>query len=160
VDPDDAAFAALLRASTVITAIVVRSLDSVAPHITVVQARVLVLVGSLGTANVNAVAQGVGANASNASRTIDRLVRAGLLTRVQADEDRRNVVLRLSASGQALIDSVMRHRSAELENIASRLSPTQRSQLRRGLNAFNAAAETLGAGPGDLIDQHLLRWMT
>src|SRR3954465_10293103 len=98
---DEATLAALMRASTVITAIVVRSLTSVSPQVTVVQARVLVIVWGLGTANVNAVAEGLGTNASNASRACDRLVRAGLLTREQADGDRRHVVLRLSPQGQA-----------------------------------------------------------
>jgi DNA-binding MarR family transcriptional regulator len=160
VGTDEATLAALVRASTVVTAIVVRSLSSVTPHVTVVQARVLVIVWGLGTANVNAVADGLGANASNASRTCDRLVKAGLLTRQQADDDRRNVVLRLSREGQALIDSVMHHRCAELERIASRLSPGQQTSLRRALDAFTAAADDVDAGPGGLIDQHLLGWMT
>src|SRR3954451_12024423 len=126
---DEATLAALMRASAVITAIVVRSLTSVTPRITVVQARVLGIVWGLGTANVNAVAEGLGVNASNASRNCDRLVKAGLLTREQHDDDRRNVVLRLSKRGQALIDSVMRQRCTELENVASRLSPGQQTQL-------------------------------
>jgi DNA-binding MarR family transcriptional regulator len=157
---DEATLGALMRTSTVITAIVVRSLTSVAPQVTVVQARVLVIVWGLGTANVNAVAEGLGANASNASRTCDRLVKAGLLTREQADDDRRNVVLRLSAEGQALIDSVLQRRCTELEQIASRLSRTQQTELRRALEAFNDAADALDAGPEGLIDQHLLSWMS
>jgi DNA-binding MarR family transcriptional regulator len=157
---EEATLAALMRVSTVITAIVVRSLNSVTPHLTVVQARVLVIVWGLGTANVNAVADGLGANASNASRACDRLVRAGLLTREQSDDDRRNVVLRLSADGQALIDSVMHHRCTELEKIASRLSSDQQTELRRSVEAFIAAAEAVDAVPDGLIDQHLLSWMT
>jgi DNA-binding MarR family transcriptional regulator len=149
-----------MRASTVITAVVVRSLMSVAPRISVVQARVLVIVWGSETANVNAVADGLGVNASNASRTCDRLVKAGLLTREQHDDDRRNVVLRLSEDGQELIDSVMHQRCAELEKVASRLSLTQQTELRRGLQAFNAAAEALDAGPHDLIDIHLLSWLS
>ncbi len=157
---NEATLAALMRASTVITAIVVRSLNSVTPQLTVVQARVLVIVWALGTANVNAVADGLGVNASNASRTCDRLVRSGLLTREQADDDRRHVVLRLSDAGQALIDSVMHHRCTELERIASRLSPTQQTQLRRAVEAFTAAAEAMDVGPDDFADQHLLSWMS
>ena len=149
-----------MRASTVITAIVVRSLNSVTPHLSVVQARVLVVVWGLGTANVNAVAEGLGANASNASRACDRLVRARLLTREQADDDRRNVVLQLSPDGQALIDSVMDHRCIELEKIVARLSPGQQAELRRSVEAFTAAADAVDAGPDGLIDQHLLSWMT
>jgi DNA-binding MarR family transcriptional regulator len=149
-----------MRASTVITAIVVRSLMSVTPQITVVQARVLVMVWGLGTANVNAVADGLGVNASNASRTVDRLVKAGLLTRQQHDDDRRNVVLRLSDAGTSLIDSVMQQRCTELEKVASRLSPGQQTQLRRALEAFSSAAESVDAGPAGLIDAHLLRWIS
>ena len=157
---DEATLAALMRASTVITAIVVRSLTPVTPQVTVAQARVLVIVWGLETANVNSVAAELGANASNASRTCDRLVKAGLLTRKQADDDRRNVVLKLSPEGQALIDSVMHHRCTDLEQIASRLSRSQQTQLRRAVQAFNAAADAVDAGPEGLIDQHLLSWMS
>ena len=149
-----------MRASTVITAVVIRSLSSVTPHLSVVQLRVLVIVWGLGTANVNAVAEGLGVNPSNASRACDRLVRAGLLTRQQADHDRRNVTLELSPQGQELVDSVMRHRRVELERIASRLSERQQAELRRSLTAFVTAADALDAGPGEIIDQHLLSWMT
>lgn len=157
---EESTVASLMRASTVMTAIVVRSLNAVTPHITVVQARVLVIVWSLGSANINAVAAGLGANASNASRTCDRLVRAGLLTREQSDADRRQVVLRLTAEGSALIDAVMHHRCAELERVASGLSTEQQAQLRRSLDAFTAAAEAVDAGADGLTDQHLLRWMS
>jgi DNA-binding MarR family transcriptional regulator len=157
---EEATLASLLRASAVITAVVIRSLNAVTPHLTVTQVRVMVIVAGLGTANVNAVAAGLGANASNASRSCDRLVRAGLLTRQQSDDDRRNVVLRLSADGQALIDSIMQRRCTELEAIASRLSQRQRADLRRSLEAFTKAADAVDAGPGDLLDQHLLSWMT
>src|SRR5689334_7316174 len=75
---EEATLASLLRASAVITAVVIRSLNAVTPHLTVTQVRVMVIVAGLGTANVNAVAAGLGANASNASRSCDRLVRAGL----------------------------------------------------------------------------------
>jgi DNA-binding MarR family transcriptional regulator len=157
---DETTLAALVRASTVITAIVVRSLNSVTPQVTVVQARALVIVWGLKTANVNAVAEGLGANASNASRTCDRLVKAGLLTREQSDDDRRHVVLQLSTKGRALIDKVMQQRREELDRIASRLSPEQQAELGRAAEAFAAAADALDAGPGDDVDQHLLSWMS
>lgn len=158
---DEATVAALMRTSSVITAVVVRSLMSVTPRITVVQARVLVIVWSAGTANVNAVADGLGVNASNASRTCDRLVKAGLLTREQADEDRRNVVLELSEAGQSLIDSVMHRRCAALEQLVSQLTPGQQTQLRRSLQALNAAAGTVDPpGMDNLIDSHLLSWLS
>lgn len=157
---DEATLAALMRASTVITAIVVRSLVSVTHQVTVVQARVLVAVWGSGTANVNAVAEVLGVNASNASRTCDRLVKAGLLTREQADGDRRNVVLELSEDGRTLIESVMQRRCAELEHVLSRLPANQQTQLRRALQAFNAAAEKSDAVPEELIDGHLLHWLS
>ena len=149
----------MLRASAVITAIVVRSLNAVTPELTVVQTRVLVIIWRLGSANVNAVADGLGANASNASRACERLVQQGLLTRKQSAEDRRHVVLELSETGQRLIDSIMQHRCAELEQVASRLSATEQAGLQWALEAFNAAAAEADALPDDLVDQHLLSWM-
>src|ERR687889_2355693 len=98
---EEATLSALMRASTVITAIVVRSLTSVTPHLTVVQARVLVIVWGMEAANVNAVAEGLGVNASNASRTCDRLVKAGGLNPGQHHPDPRPVVLPPSGGGGA-----------------------------------------------------------
>src|SRR4051794_22929027 len=105
---------ALMATSRVITAAVVRSLSVADPRLTVPQLRVLVMVSAEQGLSVNAVAKGLGVNASNASRTCERLVAAGLLQRDEHTDDRRRVVLTLSSAGRRLVDSVMEVRRTEL----------------------------------------------
>ena len=69
----------LMLASRAVAAAMVRSLESVDASVSVPQMRVLVLLWTGEPLNLSAVAEGLGVNASNASRTCDRLVAAGLV---------------------------------------------------------------------------------
>ena len=66
----------LMFASRAIAAAMVRALESVDARVSVTQMRVLVLLWTGEPFNLSAVAEGLGVNASNASRTCDRLVSA------------------------------------------------------------------------------------
>jgi DNA-binding MarR family transcriptional regulator len=52
------------------------------------------------------VAGALDVNPSNASRTCDRLMKAGLLDRRESPDDRRNVTLTLTEAGTWLVDKV------------------------------------------------------
>lgn len=75
--------------------------------VTLPQLRLLVMVSSRGPLNLGAVAAGLGVHPSNATRAVDRMVGAGLLSRSDDPTDRRNLVLELTPAGQALVDQVM-----------------------------------------------------
>ena len=145
----------LMATSRVLVAVVVRSLSAVAPHLSVVQLRVLVLVDPAGSLTVNEVAAGLGVNASSASRTCERLVQAGLLERGERPDDRRHSVLSTTTAGRRLVAGVMRRRRAELARLLGTLSADECAALRRGLGALNRAAAPEDAG----ADHHLLAWM-
>lgn len=161
-DPHDAtqadALDALMRASRVITAAIVRSLASVDNAITVPQLRTLVLVGGQGPLTVTAVAEALGVNASNASRTCERLVTAGLLDRRAADEDRRRVALTLTPAGEQVVDQVMRRRRDELAQVVERMEPADRAALAQAIGTFATAAESV-AGSAD-GEEHLIAWLS
>lgn len=150
-----------MTASRVITAAVVRSLNAVDPRMTVPQLRVLVMVSNEHGLSVNAVARGLGVNASSASRTCERLVSSGLLHRDEHTSDRRKVVLSLSSSGRRLVDSVMKHRRDDLLGVVDHMDPSERELLAASLHAFNAAAQRVieESGPADNPDLHLLAWL-
>jgi DNA-binding MarR family transcriptional regulator len=152
---------ALMATSRVITAAVVRSLSKVNSQLTVPQLRVLVMVSAEQGLSINGVASGLGVNASNASRTCERLVAAGLLHRDEHADDRRRVVLTLSPAGRRLVDSVMEVRRTELLNVVAKMKPADRRQLAEALAAFNAAAQRVieEQGAADAPDQHLLAWL-
>jgi DNA-binding MarR family transcriptional regulator len=163
-DVDDTAeeVAALMRASKVVSAAIAHSLAVADSRVTLPQLRVLVMIHDSGPLNMSAVAEGLGVNPSNASRTCDRLVRSGLLDRREDPEDRRNVALTLTMAGHRLVGSMLGQRQAIFAQVVERMSVEQRSRLATGLTAFSDAARDLsteGVGLSD-GDGHLLRWLS
>lgn len=150
----------LVRASRVVTAAIVRSLAAVDGSVSVPQLRILVMVGNHGPLRMGEVAEALGVNASNASRSCDRLVNAGLLDRRPATTDRRRVALTLSPAGEALVESVMARRRTELATVVARMSVADQRALMEGLEPFNAAAEALDRLDPSSEDsvEHLFAW--
>jgi DNA-binding MarR family transcriptional regulator len=109
------------------------------------QLRVLILAGEA-PQSATAVAADLGVHPSNATRTCDRLVAGGLLSRQQAEDDRRRVELTLTESGRRLVDQVMEHRRARVAAIMAGMSRTDRAALAEALTAFADAAGVAGAG--------------
>ena len=79
-------------------------------------------------------------NPSNASRTCDRLIKAGLLNRRESPDDRRNITLTLTKKGKELVDRVTTHRRQAISRVLRRMSAIDRSQLAEALDTFASAA--------------------
>lgn len=92
-----------------------------------------------GTATVGEVALAIGVAPSTASRTADRLVRAGLVERCAGEEDRRRVSLSLTAAGRTTLSEVSRVRTAALAASVVLMDEDDRAALLRGTQAFAAA---------------------
>lgn len=149
---------ALMDTTRVLTAVAAHSLATLGAAVSVPQLRVLVMIDSQGPMNLSAVAEGLGVNASNASRACDRLVTSGLLDRRPDDRDRRSIVLSLTDRGERLVGTVVRQRRAMLEQIVSRMSVPDQRLLTACLEAFVVAAEQMSADGGlSDGDGHLLR---
>jgi DNA-binding MarR family transcriptional regulator len=151
----------LMFASRAVTAAVVRALESVDASVTVPQMRVLVLLWTGEPLNLSAVAEGLGVNASNASRTCDRLVAAGLVDRGEGAVDRRHVSLTLTERGRDFVERLMARREHELATIVARMDEADRARLMAALVPFNAAADS-DLWPSDrpraARDPRLLEW--
>ena len=150
-----------MLASRAVLAAAVRALASLGPSVTVPQMRVLVLLWTGEPLNVTAVAEGLSVNASNASRTVDRLVTAGLVERVERPVDRRHVALTLTDDGRAFVEQLMRRREQELAVIVDRMSEADRQCLMAALEPFNLAASSdvwPGGRSGPPRDPRLLEW--
>ena len=130
----------LIEASQVMTGIIVHSLSEVDSTVTVPQLRVLVMLSQDERVNVNAVAAELGVNASNASRTCDRLVEMGFVRRTDDPEDRRRVRLSLTRSGERLLAAVMDRRRREFAAIVGDMPDVDRRRLMKALRAFTSAA--------------------
>lgn len=151
----------LMFASRAVTAAVVRALGSVDPTVSVAQMRVLVLLWTGEPLNLSAVADGLGVNASNASRTCDRLVAAGLVARAEGAADRRHVALTLTGSGRDFVERLMERRERELATIVARMTEDDRRRLMTALEPFNAAARSdlwPSDAPRPARDPRLLEW--
>jgi DNA-binding MarR family transcriptional regulator len=146
----------LVRASQVVTAAIVRSLAEVDSSLSVPQLRVLVMVANHGPLSMGAVAEALGVNASNASRTCDRLVDAGLLDRSPAEDDRRRVALTLTDRGAALVEQVMERRRADLARVVARMAPADQRALVRALEPLNDAANAADTDAAGV--EHLIAW--
>jgi DNA-binding MarR family transcriptional regulator len=150
---------ALVETSKLVTAVVARSLAQRDPGVTVPQLRVLVMIGSRGSANVSAVAEALGVNPSNASRTCERLVTAGLLDRRPARQDRRQVSLTLSPEGRRFIEGILGRRRAVFAAVAADMSTADQERLTQGLTAFLEAARSTGTdGAWGAEGEHVLPW--
>ncbi|MFZ0834076.1 MAG: MarR family transcriptional regulator [Mycobacterium sp.] len=139
---------AVLRASRALVGIAAESIADVEDVVTVPQFRVLVMLHTRGPLNLAAVAAGLDVNPSNASRTCDRLLKAGLLDRRESAEDRRNVNLTLTDAGRRLVERVTRHRRVAIERVLRKMSASERDRLAKALSAFATAA---GEPSGDNV---------
>lgn len=131
---------AVLCALRALVGIAAASIAEVDDVVTVPQLRVLVMLHSRGPMNLAAVAAALEVNPSNASRTCDRLSKAGLLDRRESPNDRRNVTLSLTEGGRRLVGKVIRHRRTAIERALRKMAAPQRERLAEDLNAFAAAA--------------------
>lgn len=132
---------AVLMASRALVGIAAQSLADVSERVTMPQLRVLVMLYTQGPLNLAAVATGLDVNPSNASRTCDRLLKAGLLDRQILATDRRNVTLTLTPLGRRLVKSVTTRRRTAIERVLRKMRAADRQQLAEALARFAQAAD-------------------
>ena len=134
---------AMMLAARALIGIAAQSVAEVEDQVTLPQLRVLVLIESRGTLNLNRLAEAMGVHPSNATRACDRLVATGLLLRRESTTDRRNLVLELTDRGKDLVDSVIAHRRSAVEDVLSRVPERHRRRLKTSMSAFaNGAGES------------------
>ena len=137
----DELVSAVLTASRVLVAVSARSLAQVEERVTLTQFRALVVLsGGEGRTNLNRLADALAVTPSTALRTVDRLVAAGLATRQENAENRREVLLGLTVDGQRIVRDVTTTRREEIAAILERMSDRKRAELVRAFHAFAAAA--------------------
>jgi DNA-binding MarR family transcriptional regulator len=131
---------AVMRAARVLVGVVAKSVAEVEHIVSLPQLRVLVLVASRGQLNLGQVAEALGVHPSNATRTVDRLVVAGLLGRAEDPGDRRYLILELTGTGHDLVQRVMEYRRSSILAVMENMSASRRRTLAAALEAFAEAA--------------------
>lgn len=139
---------AVLRAANVLLRVAARSVVEVEDLVTSPQLRVLVLIASHGPRNLGEVAAELGVHASNATRTTDRLVKAGLIERTDDPRDRRYVRLDLTERGANLVNSVLAHRRNAVAEVFAGMPAGLRASVAGAMDAFAAAAGEAGTEDG------------
>lgn len=146
----DAVMDAVMDASRVFVAISARALADVAPQLTLVQLRSLVVLDGEGPVKLAALAGALGVNPSTAMRMVDRLEAAGLVDRRLNPGNRREVLLSLTAPGRDLVARVMSRRHEEIAGLVLRLPAAERAGLVHALRALvDAAGPTVRAAVSD-----------
>ncbi|HEV7172662.1 MarR family winged helix-turn-helix transcriptional regulator [Pedococcus sp.] len=131
---------AVMRATRVLVGIIARSITEVEQEVSITQFRVLVMVATRGSLNLGEVAEGLGVHPSNATRTVERLVVAGLVERAENPADRRYLVLKLTPQGQDIVERVMAYRRGAIESVLEEMPAGRRQALAAALGAFAEAA--------------------
>jgi DNA-binding MarR family transcriptional regulator len=115
-----------------------RSLEELGAAVPPAQMRALLIIGGAGSLNLSRLAEALGASASAASRLVDRMQAAGLLTRDRAAASRREIVLVPTESGLRLAEWVRGRRRAALGQVLQAMTPDGRAALARGLRELAA----------------------
>ena len=131
---------AALLAANVMLGVAARSVAEVEDILTSPQLRVLVTIATRGPQNLGEIAAELGVHASNATRTCEKLVRAGFIARSEDPADRRFVRLTLTRQGTALVQRVIGHRRAALAEVLAAMEPEERAAATDGFRAFARAA--------------------
>ncbi|MFF2053907.1 MarR family winged helix-turn-helix transcriptional regulator [Leifsonia sp. NPDC058194] len=138
---------AVLRAANVLLGVAARSVLEVEDTVTSTQLRALVLIATTGARTPGELATELGVHPSNATRTCERLVRAGLVDRSEDPGDRRSVRLVLSADGSALVERVLGQRRAALAEVLASIPASDRPAVTAAFDAFARTAEAHGSAP-------------
>ncbi|GHF50819.1 MarR family winged helix-turn-helix transcriptional regulator [Streptomyces fimicarius] len=104
------------------------------------QLRALLVIERQEGTNLRALGEALGSSAPSVSRLCDRMEAMGLLQRAPSPTSRREVELRLSPRGRALLEEYRALRAAELNAVLERMDPAALASLAEGLAAFHAAA--------------------
>ena len=95
-----------------------------------------------GSRSVSALAEASQTSRSAVSKAVDSLVRRGLVTRSQNQQDRRNLPLALTAEGQRVMDLIYGEVEKWLSGHFATLSAEETEALLKGLEILRIAFET------------------
>ena len=136
-----------LDVSRALVGIAVYSVNAAPVDLTVTQYRLLAVVAAAGPRTITEVAASLGVAQSNASRHCDRLERLELLLRARSPEDRRVVLVDLTAAGREVVTLVTDVRRREIFRVLDTMGEPSRAQVLSAVHEFNQAAGALEEHP-------------
>jgi MarR family transcriptional regulator, organic hydroperoxide resistance regulator len=124
---------------------VIRALHAASPswlelNLTMAQLKTLIVLHDEGPLPIGQVGYRMGVTLPTASYQVDRLVRAGLVERVEDVRDRRRTLVHLTSKADELVRSLRQGRAGQLRSWLIEMSPEDLRALDRGLSALAAIA--------------------
>ncbi len=115
-----------------------RELDDL--DISLPQLQALTFVAEHRNCSVGALAEGLGVTHPAAVKSVDRLVKKGLIVRAVAAADHRQAELSATPGGRNLVNEIRAQRTRRLARVLDRMSPEERLAMIRGLEKFVTTA--------------------
>lgn len=140
INSHDATPDATLTASRALLGVVARSVASALEVVTLPQFRVLVLLFTGGPTRIGSLAEQMGAVPSTFTRSVDRMVAGGWISRAENPDSRREVLIELTDDGRRLVEAVTERRRREIVAVLKKLSADEGAMVSRAFALFNAAA--------------------
>jgi DNA-binding MarR family transcriptional regulator len=144
--PEHSIAAAVDSAADALLSVWDRAREQAATRLSGSQLRAMLVVELHDGINLRGLASALGAILSSASRLCDRLVAAGLVEREPGRLDRREISLRLTPTGRAVLAELRAERRQLLADVLGRMSAAGRTALLTGLQEFHAVADADNAG--------------
>jgi len=141
----------LVELSRLLVSVAYRSLEASGQPLPLPQFRALTVLAKHGPCTAGGLAEALDQVGSTVTRICDRLVGAGLVTRQNRPDDRREVQIEITAAGRRLVEQVFVARAVEFEHILGRMRPASRAALARVLPELLAAAD-------DHLPESRARW--
>lgn len=108
--------------------------------ITLPQLQALTYVAEHQKCSIGALADGLGVTHPAAVKSVERLVKKGLVARAVAASDHRQAQLTATPEGRQLVNEIRLQRTQRLTRVLDRMLPEERLALIRGLEKFVTAA--------------------
>ncbi|MEU8842194.1 MarR family transcriptional regulator [Streptomyces roseus] len=140
--PEDPA-AALGAAAELLALLQARGQDGASAAVSPSQLRALLAVEGAEGINLRALGAVLGSRPPSVTRLCDRLEAMGLLTRSPHPSSRREVELRLTPRGRAVVDEHRAIRARAVSAVLARMAPEAVDALVTGVAAFREAAAAL-----------------
>jgi DNA-binding MarR family transcriptional regulator len=120
---------------------VIRALHASSPswlelNLSMAQLKALFFLSDQGPQPIGQIGCLLGVTLPTASYQVERLVRAGLVERVQDERDRRRTLVHLTEKSTELVRSLRQGRADRMRSWIGHMSPEDIAALERGLNAL------------------------
>jgi DNA-binding MarR family transcriptional regulator len=110
-------------------------------HITIAQLKSMFFISNRGSTSLGKLATALGVTPTNTTGIVDRLVKRGLITRTESKEDRRVLVLRTTARGEQLVNTLRQRRRDHVYEVLARMTDDELSALNGCLRALVRALQ-------------------